>query len=138
MFSKHSVISAYLTLLCAAATLPVLYELGRKAEPLVLPVLSNVNLVFDEDLVYADFEKLRSCEFEGIYWFTGATWLKVEFEEVWSRPEGSAADVAWTTYPLRNPEDFPAVVRHRCHPLWFTETELWNPRLTSSPILERP
>jgi hypothetical protein len=82
--------------------------------------------------VYGSAKKLRECSFVRIDWFLGTpdlgTYVPVTFEEQSKvRPAEGFQFGPWV---LRmSPEevkDFSyAIVYHRCHPLWLTETRFY-------------
>jgi hypothetical protein len=111
---------------------------GGKIEGRYFPVVVNtavteIERVGDiESRVWGSSEKVRQCAFERIEWYIGSedaySRVAVSFEErSKARPDG---DLSFGPWLIRmTPEEVLhrsfAVVVHRCHPLWLTETRFY-------------
>tara|TARA_R110002020_G_scaffold73888_3_gene189491 strand:+ start:7191 stop:7553 length:363 start_codon:yes stop_codon:yes gene_type:complete len=116
--------------------IPVKYEVLRAMEPRLLPVVDNVVVTReveyeDRVVVYATFDKKRSCEFKGLSWFArDGRRLTVVFEPDFekapqTRPKGDHVVGPWELIGETQLAGTSAHSTHRCHPLWDTITPFW-------------
>lgn len=112
-----------------------LSSVGGKIEGRYFPVVSQADISRVERVgqvatrFWGSFEKLRDCTFEDLKFYLGdptaSARADFEFEEVASvRHQGDENFGPWlvqlTPDQLTN-RSF-AVAKHKCHPLWLTET----------------
>lgn len=110
------------------ALVPFLVAFGRWVEPRVAPVVTLAEFTEQPNGRYTvTFEKLRDCELIGVYWFTGATWVRQKFDNQFTRPRGEGVSAGWALPPGVSTSEHIAVARHRCNPLWETQTPFYNP-----------
>lgn len=108
---------------------------GGAVEGFVFPVVVDVEISETEQLeggmtrIWGSFYKARECDFEDLAFFLGTPGtdarVSLEFEEGSRLRENGQFDygpwlVQMTPGQLRAGSY--SVVRHRCHPLWLTET----------------
>lgn len=128
----------------AICTVFTLITVGPAIETHMFPVVSKLRItqvspdVDGNSLVYAEFTKLRNCEYVGISWFHGDP--AGEFERVPvillrkegdtsspNRPVGTQKAGPWII--AIPPEEVRshsfAKLSHRCNPFWLTTTDFW-------------
>lgn len=129
----------------AIAVILLLYGIGPTIETSYFPVVDRLNLLSVEEVVgdrariFAEFNKLRDCEFIGIAWYKGkrdgnfervpVTLMRMPGDNSSpTRPLGLQRSGPWvigmTPDDLRN-NSF-ADLFHKCHPFWTTRTEFYT------------
>ena len=111
---------------------------GGKIEGRFFPVVANTSIVEMQPVgpystrILGQSEKLRACPFDRIEWYIGTpsaySVVPVLFEDrSTARPAGPLDFGPWllrmTAEEIKN-RSF-AVVFHRCHPFWLTETRFY-------------
>ena len=115
--------------------IPVLWPFAASLEGRYLPVVTALQPygeteTKDGTLFYVSFTKVRNCEFLGVNWYQGTDRLVLQFEpdadlSPVTRPVGEQVVGPWLLRGVRELRGTRASVRHRCHPLWTTTTELF-------------
>lgn len=119
---------AALAALVFTAAVPLVAATLRWAEPLVFPVIQDVQFTqLDDGSWNVSFNKIRLCDLEALYWFNGATWIRQAFNNQFTRPTGPALIEGWPVAPGTDPATDLAIVRHSCHPLYTVETVFNDP-----------
>lgn len=126
---------AWFAALLLLAFTPALFAAGPLPESRFFPVVKQTRIVDEQpgiDAVsfYVDFIKQRSCEFVDITWYRGNVRVGVAFEpgaELMpkTRPAGSQFAGPWAVIGVDRLEGTTAIVRHRCHPLWITQSKFY-------------
>lgn len=114
---------------------PMAWSIGSKYEGVAFPVTTSLQIFEETDVgagvsFYVTFHKKRPCEFLGINWYHGADRLVLDFEPDASkspktRPTGDQVTGPWLLHGISRLAGTQATVRHRCHPLWVTTTDLY-------------
>lgn len=120
-------------------TWPLMVTYGPRLEGTLRPVVVSTHLTRvlpDEDnwsVIYGDSRKVRDCTFIGMEWYYGkprADHVLVPLEILEPsriRNNGEFGFGPWRinlSSDLVREKSF-AIVRHRCHPFWVTETHFW-------------
>ena len=126
-----------LALLIIFGLIPLSIPIISQYEGQMFPVIKNAEIEssYDTDqgkLIYVSFDKVRSCEFEGIQWFDYlGNRYSVQFEvnsELLppSRPVLSGQQAGpWIIVDLNDLTGSNAIVSHRCSPFWLTYTNFY-------------
>lgn len=121
---------ACLVLLLALVLLPLL----APVEGRLFPVVKRAQITSVEaqgetrSVIYGTSSRLRECDFHSVDFFLGtpeaSARVDLEFLEASkNRPGGGFEFGPWLVQ--LTPDQFPrafAIVKHRCHPLWLTES----------------
>lgn len=96
-------------------------------------VIDRIELASDvRSRIWGTSRRVRDCAFEGLQWYLGDprsnARVAVTFEEgAKVRPTGEMTFGPWVLHmtPQQVQRNSYAVVLHRCHPLWITETRFY-------------
>lgn len=128
--------------LASMVAIPVIFSAGRAYEGDLLPVVGRLQIDRIErspggSLIWVRFNKLRDCEFVGLAWYHGERdgvfdRARIEFRQ--SGDDSAATRVtgeqrAGPWFVSIPPDEIEtnsfAYLRHRCHPLWETQTPFY-------------
>lgn len=120
----------------AALAIVIVHPLLPAIEGELFPVVSDATITHVEAqsngtvLIHGEFEKFRNCAFLGLSWYLGTpqtgSIIPVEFSKAIDRDEGPALFGPWRLL-MRQDQlgQSTAIVTHRCHPFWATETHFY-------------
>lgn len=139
-FITKSIASAVIV----SCSMLTMWTVGPYVETKYFPVVSKLSIersYQDSDgksVVYAEFNKIRNCEYVGLSWYKGSRDSKFQSvrvvlgraegdESSQNRPQGRQSSGPWTiSMPLEELKNNSfAQLSHRCHPFWITTTDFY-------------
>lgn len=124
-----------MTAMSSLLAIPLIYSLGPAFESTMFPVVTDVQITVMRSAsaeleIEVEFDKLRPCKFEQLIWHDPlGQRIDVDFEPdadeyPRDRPTWKQRAGPWI-FHRGTLEGSMAIVRHSCHPLWYTESRFY-------------
>ena len=140
MFKYPAVFNLLLATMVGMASAPAVYSIAPSLEGTIFPVVDNVNIyeshaISDTTTEFSgSAKKIRECQFLRLEWFIvqNGHYAQVDLTFIEKSKARASGYFDFGPWNVKIPvSDFPqhsvAVVYHRCHWLWDTETKFYTP-----------